>query len=454
MEIAESPENASVALGAGTPRMGGLRKSLSWLFGAQLARLALGFIVGTLLARALGVAEYGRLSTALGITTLAAFFAELGLRQVIVKEMAQRPRIAGPLMATGFHLLCGLGLVALLICGGVIFFMGRSDLVVATLVLSTAFLLNGHLAIFSRWDAKGEAWRAPRFAMIASLASNAAKIICIIAGLGVVAMSGAIALECFIASALVFTAAWRSGWMKDLRSWHPIAARALLVRAFPHFLAQSGTLLLLRLDQVMLNAISGNEEAGIYGAATRLSELVFLFVPVIVASYLPRLAAMEQSQPAVFRRTVDALLQVLSAIGLAAPLLWWAFGNHFVRIVYGHEFAACGPVLFIHCLSSLAYLHGQVRSFVLVTTGRAHLGAYAAYAGAVINTLLNLWWIPRLGAQGAAWATAVAYYVVWFAGTFVMSGLGWFAKAQLRSLIAPLTLPFRWRDTLEALRAR
>ena len=38
----------------------------------------------------------------------------LGLREVLVKEMAQRPRIAGRLMGSGFHLLCRLGGGALL----------------------------------------------------------------------------------------------------------------------------------------------------------------------------------------------------------------------------------------------------------------------------------------------------------------------------------------------------
>jgi O-antigen/teichoic acid export membrane protein len=454
MEIVETSEGATIALGTPSSRLGGLRKSLSWLLGAQLARLALGFIVGTLVARALGVADYGRLSTALGISTLAAFFAELGLRQVIVKEMAQRPRIAGALMGTGFRLLGILGLLALALCLAAPWLLRRPDLLAPTLLLSTAFLFNGHLAIFSRWDASGEAWRAPRFAIVASLVSNIAKVLCIVAGLGVVAMSGAIALECFVAASLVLWSAWTMGWLDDLRRFHAPAARALLVRAFPHFLAQSGALLLLRLDQIMLNAMSGNEEAGIYGAATRLSELVFLMVPVMVASYLPRLAAIEQTQPAQFRRTVGALLQVLSVAGLAAPLVWWLFGGFIVRAVYGREFVACGPVLFIHCLSSLAYLHGAVRSFVLVTTGKARYGAYAAFAGATVNVALNLWWIPQLGAQGAAWATAAAYYVAWFAGTFLMPGLRWLAWSQLRSLHAPFTLAFSWRDTLAALRVR
>ncbi len=454
MEIAETSEGAGVALEKQSPRRGELRKSLSWLFGAQFARLMLGFIVGTLLARALGVAEYGRLSTALGITSLAAFFAELGLRQVLVKEMAQRPRIAGPLMGTGFRLLCVLGLIALVVCLVTPWVMQRMDLMVPTLVLSVVFIFNGHVAIYTRWDACGEAWRAPKFAIIASVVSNAAKVLCLVAGFGVVAMCGAIVLECFVSAALVFWAAWRMGWASDLRRSHPIAARALLARAAPHFIAQSGALLLLRLDQIMLNAMAGNEQAGIYGAATRLSEMIFLFIPVIVASYLPRLAAIEQSNPAVFRRTTSALLQVLSVLGLLAPLGWWIFGDYLVRLIYGREFAACGPVLFIHCLSSLAYLHGQVRSFVLVTSGHARYGAYAAFAGAAINIVLNLWWIPHYGAQGAAWATAVAYYVAWFAGTFLMPGMRWLAWAQVRSLTAPITMIFSWRDTMAALRVR
>lgn len=454
MEIVETPSGPAIALEKPASRQGGLRKSLSWLFGAQLARLVLGFVVGTLLARALGVAEYGRLSTALGITTLAAFFAELGLRQVLAKEMAQRPRIAGPLMGTGFRLLCVLGLIALVVCVITPWAMQRPDLMAPTLVLSIVFLFNGHLAIYTRWDACGEAWRAPMFAIIASVISNIAKVLCIVAGLGVVAMSSAITLECFISASLVLWAAWKMGWSRDLRRSHPVAMRALLVRAFPHFVAQSGALLLLRLDQVMLNAIAGNEQAGIYGAATRLSEVIFLFVPVIVASYLPRLAAIEQTNPALFRRTTSALLQVFSVVGLLAPLGWWFFGDYLVRLIYGRDFAACAPVLFIHCLSSLAYLHGQIRSFVLVTSGRARYGAYATFVGAAINIALNLWWIPLYGAQGAAWATAVAYYVAWFAGTFLMPEMRWLAWAQLRSLAAPFTMVFSWRDTLNALRVR
>lgn len=453
MEIAETPGSTEI-LAEKPARVGGLRKSLGWLSLAQLARLLLGFVVGTFVARALGTAGFGRFSTALGITTLAAFFAELGLRQVMVKEMAQRPRIAGPLMGAGFWLLVYLGLLALVICLVTPWAMGRMDLLTPTAVLSIAFLFNGHQAVLSRWDASGEGWRAPRFAIIASLVSNAAKVACIVAGLGVIAICGAIALECFVASALIAWSTWRTGWAHDLRRAHALSRKALLARAFPQFLAQSGAFLLLRLDQVMLNAMAGNEEAGIYGAATRLSELVFLFVPILVASYLPRLAAMARTNTALFRRTIDALLQLLSLAGLLAPLGWWLFGAALVRWVYGHEFTACGPVLFIHCLSSLAYLHGVIRSFVLVTEGRARLGAYAAFAGAAINIVLNLWWIPLAGAQGAAWATGVAYYAAWFAGTFFIPGLRWMAWSQVRSLAAPLTLAFRWRETLAALRAR
>jgi O-antigen/teichoic acid export membrane protein len=57
--------------------------------------------------------------------------------------------------------------------------------------------------------------------------------------------------------------------------------------------------------------------------------------------------------------------------------------------------ANCGPVLNLMNMTGLQRAANRV---ILAT--------------AVLNLLLNLWWIPRWGLQGAAWATAVST-VVW-----------------------------------------
>lgn len=41
---------------------------------------------------------------------------------------------------------------------------------------------------------------------------------------------------------------------------------------------------------------------------------------------------------------------------------------------------------------------------------RTALGAWISAAGAIVTLVLNLWWVPRMGYVGAAWATLVCYF--------------------------------------------
>ncbi|MFN4255798.1 MAG: polysaccharide biosynthesis C-terminal domain-containing protein, partial [Saprospiraceae bacterium] len=43
---------------------------------------------------------------------------------------------------------------------------------------------------------------------------------------------------------------------------------------------------------------------------------------------------------------------------------------------------------------------------------RTVLGAWISAAGAVVTLVLNLWWVPRMGYAGAAWATLACYFFV------------------------------------------
>jgi Na+-driven multidrug efflux pump len=51
------------------------------------------------------------------------------------------------------------------------------------------------------------------------------------------------------------------------------------------------------------------------------------------------------------------------------------------------------------------YLIGQH----LVITEQEPLSLFSHGMGALINVVLNLWWIPQYGIVGAAWATLISY---------------------------------------------
>ncbi len=428
-------------------------RNMSWLMGGQVLRLVLGFLVGAWLTRSLGVDATGVLGTILSIGSMLGFVAEFGLRQILIKEMSAAPESRALIFGTGVRMLIGLGVAAYLLGGAMAFFIGGGVGWVTALLVFAPLLLSSHLAFLARWDAQHQARRGAQLGLVALLVASLAKIITILAHGGINGAASAIALETIIIALGAFIFGMRLGWSRDLMQFDWRVAKSLLAQAFPHFLAHCGTLLLLRIDQLMILPMRGKTEAGIYAAATRLSEFVYMIGPAIVLTFLPKLTALYRDNTAAYHRQCGTLFKIMSCIGFAVITCWWIAGSWVVKLLYGEAFAGCTPVLSVHCVAALASLHGSLLTTFLVVEGRAKLGAIATYVGVIVNVLLNLWWIPQHGALGAAWATAITYFLVWFGGPILLRPLRWLALEQLRSLLAPLTLPFNWRESLRPLRS-
>lgn len=428
-------------------------RNMSWLLSGQVLRLVLGFLVGAWLTRSLGVDETGVLGTILSVGSMLGFVAEFGLRQILIKEMAVAPERSALVFGSGVRLLVGLGISAYLLGTAITAIIGGEMAWVTALLVFSPLLFSPHLAFLARWDAMHQARRGAQLGLLALIVASVAKVITILTHGGINGAAAAIALETIIVALGALALGIRLGWLRDCVQFDPRVAKTLLVQAFPHFLAHCGTLLLLRIDQLMILPMRGKSEAGIYAAATRLSELVYMIGPAVVLSFLPKLTALHRDDPTAYRRQCGKLFSMMSCIGYAVIACWWIAGSWVVKLLYGEAFAGCTPVLSVHCVAALASLHGSLLTAFLVIEGRAKLGAIATYAGVIVNVLLNLWWIPQYGALGAAWATAITYYVVWLGGPMLMRPIRWLAIEQLKSLLAPLSLPFNWREMLRPQRS-
>jgi O-antigen/teichoic acid export membrane protein len=112
-------------------------------------------------------------------------------------------------------------------------------------------------------------------------------------------------------------------------------------------------------------------------------------------------------------------------------------------LVYGPAFGGALLVLNVHIIATLPYLHGELRGALLVIERKTIWSIRCALTGLVLNVLLNLWLIPLHGAVGAAYATAVAYFIVWFLFSLLLPSLRSIGKQQASSLLAPVRV---WRE--------
>lgn len=189
------------------------------------------------------------------------------------------------------------------------------------------------------------------------------------------------------------------------------ALREGLVYGFPLVANEIVAVAFILLDRVMIKGIIGNFEAvGIYSIGAALAMQVNAFTNITVFEAFTPMANrlyFTEGAPAVRalkQRVLVPMTYIL--VGIAAVL--WCFGTDAVIALSGHTKSASGPVFaavgVVYALMPVLLVSG----YGLLLEKRT-LKVLALTSGSlVVNTVLNILWIPRHGVMGAVYATAVS----------------------------------------------
>lgn len=189
---------------------------------------------------------------------------------------------------------------------------------------------------------------------------------------------------------------------------------SLLLRQFPYalraFLASFLAFLLVRIDMLMVQAISGNAEAGHYAIAVAMADMIYMLPAAAAALLFPRLV---ESKDIAIRRSLT--LRILAGVGAAtgalalagAVLAEWA-----VVLLYGPDFASAASMFRVLAVAIALYGANNVVSNFFAAQGFTWGAVWVWALGVIVNVLLNLALIPSMGGIGAAWASVAGYGVV------------------------------------------
>lgn len=164
-----------------------------------------------------------------------------------------------------------------------------------------------------------------------------------------------------------------------------------------------------RMDIVMLGIFTGPEEVGIYQVVTRGAELIpfaLIAVNMVVAPEFSRLYA--NNEISRLQRIVTISSRAILIFSLPAALAMILFGHWILSSVFGSEFIPGATALAILSVAQLVNAGMGSVSYLLNMTGYERYSARGVAIAAIINVVLNLILIPRWGIEGAATATAVS----------------------------------------------
>lgn len=404
------------------------------LMAESVLRLGLTAAVSFWIARSLGPAQFGLLNFASALMAIFLGVSALGLEIPLVLRLAQG-QTHGSLLGAALVLRAGAALGALGCCAAIGFALHDDDPQALAVTLIVALALLGYVpSVFDCWyKARVDALAPSIVRLAATVLSVVAKLLCLAWGGGVVGLAWTVAFEALVYGALLGFVWWRSTVRLETRlEWPERARLAQLLRdSWPYLVSTAATVVAMKVDVVLLGALSTHAQAGVYSLVQKLSETLCIAPLVLIDSAYPALASRSlESSDAPGQLLFDlaaasAMLASVAGVLLAGPV---------IALCFGSAYDAAVPLFHLHAWTCIAVALSAARYRWMATLGLQRHAPAVTVAGAVINLALNALLIPRFGAWGAAWAALLSAFGAGLVASFIIRELRPLGVMQLRAL--------------------
>jgi O-antigen/teichoic acid export membrane protein len=223
---------------------------------------------------------------------------------------------------------------------------------------------------------------------------------------GFVVVVGALLLADTVTGSLAWNRLRRRGFFRG--ATRPSAALARRIGAYG-MRGQVGGLmsqLNLRFDFILLGLFAGPAVLGVYAVASKFAELVRILGMALTYVFYPAFA---KDGPSRAIARAGRLIRRAGMLTAGAVIPLWLAAGFVLPAFYGSSFdAAVTPARIILLGLVLDGVAGMIIG-LLYGIGRPGLNSWAMAAGLAVTVVLDFLLIPRLGATGAAIASAIAY---------------------------------------------
>jgi O-antigen/teichoic acid export membrane protein len=381
-----------------------LLKNAFSLISTELVNTAARVVFIAFLVRRLSVSDFGVYTTITVFLALGSLFADFGMSQVIVRDIAQE-RDSGRVVLPN-AVLIALSL-ATLTWGGLILFAavfhypGR---VQGLLLVAGAALLFNAVAQLSAATVRA----FERMEILAainsgvSIVSSALGILLLEMGKGLSAQVGLIVASAAV-TALLLSAIVHFRFVPFSLTFQAVTSRRILWETLPIAILLGCNIVLTKSDLVMLSKMQTMAAVGIYGASVKIIDFLDIFTTSALGAMLPFMAARWSQSSTSALRNYQQALRVFIVLGMAVTVGVFMLSGDIVSLVFGAGYQATAlPLRILIWALSFNFLSGPVGLFLVVSRERLfHVIPYAVGVTA-LSVALNLFLIPRYGYIGAS----------------------------------------------------
>ncbi|RYD82186.1 MAG: flippase [Sphingobacteriales bacterium] len=393
-----------------------------WMLADKVVRIFANLIVGIAVSRYLGPKNLGLLNYALSAIFIFQPFANLGIGDIVVRELVGNNNKEKEILSTAILTRLGGGL---LILSFVLLFNFiseyNSENYYLILITSCLLLIQSTDLIDKYFQAKLKSKLNVKASLTAMLITSVLKLMLVYLAAPVVYFVLVYVLDFLLISLfLIYFYLKQEGKLTFI--FNKEMAIGFLRQSWPLIISGLMVVAYMRIDQLMIEKMLGATALGNFVAAVKLSE-AYYFMPIVITSSLYAAIIHGKSMgEAVYKARMQKLFDLLTWISLPLALVISLIAHPLIPILYGSKYSYdVGTVLAIHIWASVIVFWGNASNKWLIIENMPRYITINTTLGCFVNIGLNLILLPKIGIKGAAIATFAAQFTAVCIGPMLFS---------------------------------
>ena len=389
-------------------------RNIQWTALARIITMIFSLITTIIVARILGPDRFGTLNYILSLNIIFAVVANLGIDNLIYKELINRKEDRESILGSAITLKYITGAIAIGSLAISLFFLNETPYIkLLAFVLSLSFLTQPLLLLTFDFLSNKEVHYVSFFKIFTSFISNTLKIAAVFFYGSLLYFIIILVIENSIAGLLYIfyiRKASRSAHfvVTKKETWH------LFKLAIPLTFFSAFTEIYSRIDQIMLKHYLDEKAVGLYAAAVRLTDIWNVLPNIFFGTLFPAFVSTVGSDSQEYKKRISLFLIILAIILGFICFVTFFISPILIHVVYGKDYFAASPLLSVYIFSLLGSVASMLIIQDLFLKNKYWFTLVLPFSTAVLNILLNLYLIPSHGALGAALATVISYNIIPF----------------------------------------
>ncbi|XNS74322.1 flippase [Vibrio cyclitrophicus] len=401
--------------------------------GERVLFLLIGIVSNALIARSLTIEDFGLLNTAYSAVGLLGFLFGMGVELSLIKLIIKDKTDALTCVAAGTLIRLLGSMFAIILFFIVINGRENSTLVEASAFLIIASILNSFALLDCVFQANNDG-KSSSFSKLFS------RVVALLFQMSVAYISPDLVL--FAMSNLVMTISLLLSQLYLIRNYNLARINNsklknytsnLYKKSWPIALSSVAVSVLLQSDILILSILRSSEEVGIYSSVTRLLIPAGFVAYAISQAYYPSLIKKKESRKDYENQLVN-LMTILLAVSLLGVVFINLLSSEILTLLYGVKYSEASNVFNVLSFTLILTYYGASSSKALIIDNYHMHELYKNVIAAVINVLLNLYLIEKMGITGAALSSIIALSLANCFYFLLIKKLRYIFKAQVKSV--------------------